>query len=87
MLNTQPTVEMTAPAAERLLDLVSAQIASDASLTPEVAEAILAAFPDGADTTPESGGVLAGMFLRSIAVNGFRGIGPKRHSRCSRRPV
>ncbi|WP_305779805.1 hypothetical protein [Nocardia nova] len=77
MQNTPPTVEVSEGDAERLRDLVSDEISADMSVSPEVAATILAAFPDTAPSGPGSGGVLAGMFLRSITVNGFRGIGPK----------
>ncbi|PPJ31725.1 hypothetical protein C5E45_22970 [Nocardia nova] len=77
MQNTLPAVEVSAGDAERLRDLVSDEISADMSVSPEMAATILAAFPDTAPAGPGSGGVLAGMFLRSITVHGFRGIGPK----------
>ncbi|MGW6698241.1 AAA family ATPase [Nocardia sp. NPDC055049] len=60
----------------RLIDLVTAAVTVDTTLPTAVAETILAAFPESATpTTSDAGGALAGMFVRSITVNGFRGIG------------
>ncbi|MBF6318120.1 AAA family ATPase [Nocardia cyriacigeorgica] len=43
-----------------------------------VAETVLASFPESAGPAPSgTGDTLAGMFVRSIAVSGFRGIGPQ----------
>ncbi|WP_063065066.1 ATP-binding protein [Nocardia violaceofusca] len=77
MQSTPSTVEVSDIDAECLRDLVSDEISADMSVQPDAAATILAAFPDTAPAGPGSGGVLAGMFLRSITVNGFRGIGPK----------
>ncbi|WP_280383895.1 AAA family ATPase [Nocardia wallacei] len=66
-----------APPAEPLIDLVRREVHADESLNPIVAEAILRAFGDsGAPGSPESHAV-SEMFLRSITVHGFRGIGPR----------
>ncbi|WP_084525950.1 ATP-binding protein [Nocardia vaccinii] len=77
MQNTPSTADLSEKTTATLIDLVSAKISSDPSLSPTVAEKVLAAFADSGTTGPDSGGVLAGMFLRSITVQGFRGIGPK----------
>ncbi|MFC9475934.1 AAA family ATPase [Nocardia sp. NPDC056952] len=69
--------ELSAGVAEHLIDLVSAQVTSDPALSPAVRAEVLAAFPEQAPKLSGSGGVLAGMFVRSVAVNGFRGIGPR----------
>ena len=77
MQNTPSAIDLAGSSDESLRDLVADEITGDGSLSPEVAAAILAAFPEAADAESGSGGVLAGMFLRSIAVHGFRGIGPR----------
>lgn len=66
------------PSTGRLVDLVVAALTADATLSPAVAESVLAAFPESASPIgPDADHVLAGMFVRSITVNGFRGIGPE----------
>lgn len=65
------------PSAEQLVDLVVAALTADATLPPAVAKTVLDTFPaSDKPATSSGGGVLTGMFVRSIAVNGFRGIGP-----------
>src|SRR5690606_17972363 len=60
----------------RLTDLVAAALAADTAVPPEVAETVLASIPESvAAETAGTGEALAGMFVRSITVNGFRGIG------------
>ncbi|MBB5912983.1 recombinational DNA repair ATPase RecF [Nocardia transvalensis] len=65
-----------APPAEPLIDLVRRKVRADESLNPTVADAILRAFGDSsAPGSPESP-VMSEIFLRSVTVHGFRGIGP-----------
>ncbi|MFE3545548.1 AAA family ATPase [Nocardia sp. NPDC059177] len=59
-----------------LTDLVAAALTADTAVPPEVAATVLASFPESvASATTGTDEVLAGMFVRSITVNGFRGIG------------
>lgn len=67
-----------ATTSEHLTDLVAAALSADTTLPTAVAETVLTAFPESpALTTSTTDGVLTGMFLRAITVNGFRGIGPQ----------
>ncbi|WP_280471937.1 AAA family ATPase [Nocardia cyriacigeorgica] len=62
----------------RLTDLVAAALAADTTVPAAVAETVLASFPSSAGpATSGTGDPLAGMFVRSITVSGFRGIGPQ----------
>ncbi|MGW5440235.1 AAA family ATPase [Nocardia asteroides] len=64
------------PATGCLTDLVAAALTADRALPAAVAETVLAAFPENAGpATTGAGEALSGIFIRSIAVNGFRGIG------------
>ncbi|MGW5309844.1 AAA family ATPase [Nocardia thailandica] len=70
------TVTGTSDAATGCLaDLVAAALTAD-PVPPAVAETVLAALPDSVGPASTEGGESpAGMFIRSITVNGFRGIG------------
>ncbi|WP_194981060.1 AAA family ATPase [Nocardia cyriacigeorgica] len=60
----------------RLTDLVAAALAADTTVPAAVAETVLGSFPESAGpATSGTGDTLAGMFVRSITVSGFRGIG------------
>ncbi|MGY2061286.1 AAA family ATPase, partial [Nocardia gipuzkoensis] len=59
----------------RLAELVSRRLDADPSITPEVAHTVLEAL--GADPDLRSGPGHSGIFVSSIRVRGFRGIGPQ----------
>lgn len=59
--------------APRLRDLVSARLQADSSVSPEVAQTVLAALGESAEAG--GAGPRSGVFLRAIRVRGFRGIG------------
>ncbi|VFA96618.1 recombination protein F [Nocardia cyriacigeorgica] len=62
----------------RLTDLVAAALAADTTVPAAVAETVLVSFPESAGPAASgTGDTLAGMFVRSITVSGFRGIGPQ----------
>ncbi len=71
--------ELTPPAAtpEPLIDLVHQKVHEDESLNPAVAESILHAFGDPVAPGSPEPNPASEMFLRSITVHGFRGIGPR----------
>ncbi|GGK66957.1 ATP-binding protein [Nocardia camponoti] len=59
-----------------LRELVAQQLSAGDALSAREADAVLAAFPAGpVETTADT--LLNGMFLSSISVRGFRGIGPR----------
>ncbi|WP_280314977.1 AAA family ATPase [Nocardia wallacei] len=62
--------------APRLNELVSRRLDSDPAITPEVARTVLDALGAEPDRTPFEPGP-SGIFLRTIRVRGFRGIGPE----------
>lgn len=61
--------------AQRLSDLVLHRLDADPTITPEVSSAVLAALDAEPDPSPSLG--MNGIFLRTIRVRGFRGIGPE----------
>ncbi|WP_052313743.1 ATP-binding protein [Nocardia thailandica] len=66
----------TDSSARRLTDLVTTALAADPALPAAVTDTVLAAFPDSSGPALSADGdALTGMFIRSITVNGFRGIG------------
>lgn len=77
-MQESPSVTSAPDASTEHLVARVAVLTADATLPPAVAETVLAAFPaSDKHETSSGGGVLAGMFVRSIAVSGFRGIGPE----------
>ncbi len=61
---------------DRIAEVVARELAADPAVEGRVAECVLAALveADGDRAAPDSGDT--GVFLRSITVHGFRGIGP-----------
>ncbi|TCJ99698.1 AAA domain-containing protein [Nocardia alba] len=61
---------------DRIAEVVARELAADPAVEERVADCVLAALTavDGDSTASESGDT--GVFLRSITVQGFRGIGP-----------
>lgn len=61
---------------DRIAEVVARELAADPAVEARVAECVLAALSEADDdrAAPESGDT--GVFLRSITVHGFRGIGP-----------
>ncbi|MFF3566170.1 AAA family ATPase [Nocardia jiangxiensis] len=66
---------MSTGVAQRLSDLVLHRLDADPTITPEVSSAVLAALDAEPDPSPSLG--MNGIFLRTIRVRGFRGIGPE----------
>ena len=63
MQNTPSAIDLAGSSDESLRDLVADEITGDGSLSPEVAAAILAAFPEAADAESGSGGCWQGCFF------------------------
>ncbi|MFE6919410.1 AAA family ATPase [Nocardia sp. NPDC057663] len=61
---------------DRIAEVVARELAADPAVEARVAECVLAALSEADDdrAAPDSGDT--GVFLRSITVHGFRGIGP-----------
>ncbi|MFD4428817.1 AAA family ATPase [Nocardia sp. NPDC058497] len=61
---------------DRIAEMVARELAADPAVEARVAECVLAALSEADDdrAAPDSGDT--GVFLRSITVHGFRGIGP-----------
>lgn len=77
-MQESPSVTTTPdPATGRLTDLVAAALVAD-PVPAAVARTVLAAFPESSGPAPSvDGDAPAGMFIRAITVDGFRGIGPR----------
>lgn len=71
----EPAVDTAAEVAESLTEVVARRLHDDPAVTPDVAHAVLGALGGVHSRDPATEFDDSGIFLRSIRVRGFRGIG------------